>query len=96
MVFWVDRNGRKYWKTEIDDRYLANIAKAMLRGIGDPNFLSDQHIEEIYEECFNRGILASEESHEQCEKAKTAMVEKKEFLDQCWAEKEAWDALGKW
>ena len=93
MVFWVDRNGRKYWKAEIDNRYLSNIANALLRGVGDPDFLSDQHIEEIYEECFNRGILSSEESHEQCEEAKNAMERKKEFLDQYLEEKDVWDGL---
>lgn len=73
MIFWKDKNGRTYWKSEIDDGYLLNIAKALTRGCGDLDFLRNADIDGIFEECYNRGILTVEEAHKMSKQAAQAI-----------------------
>lgn len=66
--FWVDKHGRAYRASEIDDRYLANIGRGIPNGKYAPSFLNPSLIEggnqeaalrllRIYNECERRGIF---------------------------------------
>lgn len=78
MIFWKDKNGRIYWKSEIDDGYLLNIAKALTRGCGDLDFLINADIDGIFEECYNRGLLKAEEAHKMSKQAAQAINSRNE------------------
>ena len=85
MIFWIDKNLKQYYKKEVDDNYLMNIAKALTRGVGDTSFvLSGNVISNIYEECFNRGLLTAEQAHGMEEDAYNAFERK---------EMDEWDRL---
>ena len=73
MIFWKDKNGRTYWKSEIDDDYLLNIAKALTKGCGNLDFLKSTDVDGIFEECHSRGLLAAEEAHKMSEQASQAI-----------------------
>ena len=72
MTFWIDKNHKRYFRKEIDNKYLMNIAKALTRGVGDSNFVNQRVIEDIFEECFNRGLITSEDAFDMIEKAENA------------------------
>ena len=64
MIFWIDKHGQEYYKSEIDNDYLLNIAKGLTRGVGHTDFcLENNVISNIYEECVNRGLLTAEAAH---------------------------------
>ncbi len=87
MIFWKDKNGRTYWKSEIDDNYLLNIARALTRGCGDLDFLKNADVDGIFEECCNRGLLTAEEAHKMSAQASEALSEKRETIEAAY---EAW------
>lgn len=72
MIFWIDKNYKRYFKKEIDDNYLMNIAKALTRGVGDSNFVNSEIIQDVMEECFNRGLITSKEAMDMIDKAENA------------------------
>ena len=78
MIFWIDKNQRRYWKSEVDNQYLMNIANALTKGIGNPDFCTSERIDNIFEECYLRGLMTSDEAHEKCMKAIDSMTEKRE------------------
>lgn len=79
MIFWIDKSNKKYFKKEIDDAYLMNIAKALTKGIGNSYFVNNRVIQEVMEECFNRGLLTSEEAFDMIEKAKYAFEQRNSY-----------------
>lgn len=78
MIFWIDKDNRKHWKSEINDQYLMNIANGLMKGIGHTDFCTAERIDNIFEECYLRGLMTSDEAHEKCMKAIDAMIEKRE------------------
>ena len=64
MIFWIDKNGIEYYKSEIDDKYLLNIAKSISRGYYNFDHIDEERIDNIFEECYNRGLMTLEEAHE--------------------------------
>ena len=78
MIFWIDKNKRRYWKSEVSDQYLINIANALVKGIGHIGFCTAERIDNIFEECYLRGLMTSDEAHEKCAKAINVMSEKNE------------------
>lgn len=64
MTAWIDRNGRRYWMSEIDDRYLLNIINSLKSWTGDKHFVTDEKIEDLCEEAFKRGLMSAEEAHD--------------------------------
>ena len=76
MIFWIDKSNKKYFKKEINDTYLMNIAKALTRGNVYSYFVNDRVIQEVMEECFNRGLLTSEEAFDMIEKARYAFEQR--------------------
>ena len=77
MIFWIDKNERRYWKSEISDQYLMSIANALTKGVGHADFCTAEKIDNIFEECYIRGLMMSDEAHEKCMKAIDAMSEKR-------------------
>ena len=83
MIFWIDKNLKQYYKNEIDDKYLMNIAKALTRGVGNIDFCTQGDVvSNIFEECFNRGLLTAEKAHKMEEDALDAF-ERREICE--WA-----------
>lgn len=78
MIFWIDKDNRKYWKSDVNNEYLMNIANALTKGIGHADFCTAERIDNIFEECYLRGLMTSDEAHEKCMKAIDAMTEKRE------------------
>ena len=70
MIFWIDKNGREYYKSEIDDKYLLNIAKSVSRGYYNFDHIYEEEIDNIFEECYNRGLMTLEEAHEKSQEAR--------------------------
>lgn len=63
MIFWIDKNGKEYYKSEIDDKYLLNIAKSVSNGYYNSEYIHEEEIDNIFEECYNRGLMSLEEAH---------------------------------
>ena len=70
MIFWIDKNGREYYKSEIDDKYLLNIVKSVLNGYYNSERIHEEEIDNIFEECYNRGLMSLEEAHENSQEAR--------------------------
>jgi hypothetical protein len=70
MVFWIDEKGKTYWRKEIDNAKLLKIAQGLTAGKGNLRFLSNERIDDVFEECFNRGLMDSYNAHDKCLRAK--------------------------
>ena len=92
MIFWIDKNYRRYWKSEVDNRYLINIANALTKGTGHIDFCTAERIDNIFEECYLRGLMTADEAHEKCMKAIDAMTKKREEEAMVSEAGASWDA----
>lgn len=65
QIVWIDRNRYEYSIDEIDNQYLMNIAKFLLKGGGyiydTPDMITSINI--IYNECINRGLISRDEAN---------------------------------
>lgn len=76
MIFWIDKNGREYYKSEIDNKYLLNIAESVSKGYYNFDHIYEEEIDNIFEECYNRGLMSLEEAHEKSQNAREKIFDK--------------------
>lgn len=77
MVFWKEK-GVEYWATEINNTRLLEIAQKLTDDRFNFFDLTKEQIENIFEECFNRGLMDAHNSHEKCHQA----LENFEYFEQ--------------
>lgn len=63
MKFWRDKENKEYWALEIDNLMLNNIANDLVDGTGDKDFVTNEVIDNVFEECCKRGIMSLEDAH---------------------------------
>ena len=62
MVFWKTKE-REYWKSEVSDEYLMNIARFLERASYLPHWVTEEMVDGVFEECFVRGLLDADTAH---------------------------------
>lgn len=80
MIFWKTK-GRSYWKDEISDEYLLNIVSCLEQGKFSDRYITPEMIDNIFEECFARGILDAETAHKKSSLCIDKFYEKEELRE---------------
>lgn len=61
---WEDKDKKGLDSTQIDNRYLLNIIKFISSGGGDLSFISEDKIDDIYDEALVRGLKPKQKRSE--------------------------------